>query len=159
MTPQDLREALKKRLQVLFEGETFPSPREDVEEASLQFFTQKLPDKTEEEDEFYPLVLIKIADGGKRSNETYKINMIFVIGIFDEGSDNQGSDRVMHVINKILKDLQEEPLANGQFEMVDPYHWSLVDEDTEPYYFGGIEIAFEAAEAQKQPPKGLEGYL
>lgn len=157
MIPTELQTSLKKRIENLFEHERYLSPKGGS--VPLSFFEQRLPKKTKAEDEFFPLIIIKLFDGEKKNKEdSNKVNIGLVIGIYDNGSDNQGYRDVTHIMNKVIKNLYENPMVNDQFELLS-HRWALVEEETEPYLFGAVEMTFEAPEPIRQPRKEMRDML
>ncbi|MGG3448633.1 hypothetical protein ABER98_01730 [Domibacillus aminovorans] len=154
MIPTDLQAGLKKRLEKVFEHELFHAP--NGERVPLTIIEQKLPKKTKKEDEFYPLILVKLFDGEKRTEkDDNKVNVGFVIGTFDGAPNHQGYQDVTHIMNKIIKNLHEYPSVDDQFELSFPLRWAIIDEETEPYYHGGIEATFIVPEPISQHLEGM----
>lgn len=158
MIAADLRSGLKRRLEKLFDGEVFNAP--NGERVPLSIFEQSLPKKKTKEDEFYPLIIVKIFSGEKkgRKDPNY-VDVGFVIGIYDNGTDNQGYQHIEHIMNKIIKDLSEYPMIDDQFERDFPLRWQVIDEGTEPFYHGGIEATFIMPEPIMQPPEEARDFL
>ena len=74
--------------------------------------------------------------------------MIVVVGVYDDATDRSGYKGVMIALERIMERFSVRPLLAGKFTAVqldnnNMFRWSLQDEDTYPYYYGAIEMAFE----------------
>lgn len=154
MIPTDLQDELKKRLETAFEHDFFNA--KGGIRSKLSVFTQNLPKKTKAEDEFFPFIIVKLMDGEQKDrNSTNKAYVGFVIGAYDNGPDNQGYREVTQITNKIIENLKKSPTVNGQFQLDFPLKWKVHDEETDPYFFGAVEAAFEMPEISSQEVEDL----
>lgn len=151
MIPINLRKELVKRLKKDLQSLLFQKPKKVADEQAnnvpLRFFEQKLPFKKGKTDTRFPFVLVELAEGIQKSQEDdqdYKVRMNFLIGIYNDSNENSGDDDVIQLLNSIMMNLEENPIVGGQF-LLDPFEevsWSISDEDTFPYYFGGLSTTF-----------------
>lgn len=155
MIPIELQGALKKRLEGLFAGMLFQSP--GGEEVALTIFEQNLPQKTEESKSPFPFVIVKILEGDRKSETDSATGSIgFIIGTYDENENNQGYRDVALIMNKIVKSVSEFPLEAAMYELKYPLKWRIHEEETDPYYWGGIESEWVLPTYQR---KDLEEFI
>lgn len=155
MIPVDLQDGLESRVVNALSGLTFRIP--DGEEVPINVYKQQLPERETEDDlSLYPYVIIKLSDG-EQSEEggPQTIKVLMVIGVFDEGLNNQGYRDVTTIIQKIHQDLLSTPLVNKKFILEYPFKWVIHDEDVYPFYFGGIEMVWSAHVPQRIGTEGL----
>lgn len=145
MIPIFLPTALEKRLEEVFMHTKFKSSR-DGEDVSLNIFTQSLPKRSKNEASLYPYVIVQLSEGEQSTESSIdQVKVMFVIGVFDEDNQNQGHQHVMRIINDISQNLKQNPNIEGQYQLSYPYRWVIHDEDTSPYFFGGIETTWEVS--------------
>lgn len=108
----------------------------DGEFVSINVYPQDLPGRKKKEEATYPYVLVCF-DEQTVSDDT-DIKMYFLIGIRDDNEDKQGFRDVLQIANKIYYELFESP-AVGQFRMERECKIMLQQEDTFPFFIGGIE--------------------
>lgn len=137
-----LQDALVSDLQKLFENRRYKTP--DGGTAALSVFSQNLPKRvSEDDDDPFPYIIVRI-DSGDIDTQTdpYKVAVFLLIGIFDDDAKNQGHRAVLEIMEVIQQQYEETPLLDGQFTFTDPFHWALQDEESYPYFFGGVEVNF-----------------
>lgn len=141
MIPTELQTGLVTRLKDLFSDKTFNNP--DMNRVSIHVFEQHLPQKEQNDINYYPYVIVQLVDGEQiGETDPEKAKIMFIVGAFDDHEDNQGHKEVIEVINKILIDLKKNPLQDMKFELQYPIRWALHDEDVAPYFFGAIETTW-----------------
>lgn len=143
MIPSELQDALNKELKTLFINQRFLNQDKDLE--SVNIFSQDLPIESNREDEdedLFPYIITRLIDGSVDTNEPYIVRTLLIIGIYDENPNKQGYKDVLHIINMIYERFAKNPILADQFTANMPFSWSLQDEDTHPYFFGGIELSF-----------------
>ncbi|MEN8702496.1 hypothetical protein [Bacillus infantis] len=141
MIPTELQSGLKKRVIEIFEGDLFKNPKGEI--VPLQVFEQHLPQKKNNEDNFYPFVIVQLNFGEQKSQlEQHKAPVTFVIGVIHEDDENQGHKSVMGIINKLFEDFSRRPVQDDRFEIDFPIRWGLHEEDVAPYYYGAVETTW-----------------
>ncbi|EFV78954.1 hypothetical protein HMPREF1013_00838 [Bacillus sp. 2_A_57_CT2] len=149
MIPTELQMRLKKRVERIFEGKMFKNPNGN--EVPLQVFEQHLPEKTANDENFYPYVIVQLNYGEQKSyNEQHKAPVLFVVGVYFEGNDNQGHKEVMGIINKLFEDFSRFPIEDMRYEIDFPLRWGLHEEDMAPYYFGAVETTWTLPTFQRE---------
>lgn len=166
--PVNLRKALQAEVEALTEGMTFRQP-DSEERAAMKVFGQALPvpprkagttteasiDYVEEEQEDAifqcPWCMVKI-DGGEANgpNADVTVNVAVCFGIFDDSLDNDGSDDVLNLIEKVYQRFARDPVLAHQYICQQDFEWGLQDEDTWPYFFGAIGMSFSYMGIQRE---------
>jgi hypothetical protein len=154
MIPIELQAGLKSRMQEVFTGPLFNSP--SGERVPLTVYEQNLPQKSKDDISYYPFVIVKLLEGEKKTEQGEHLTQVgFIIGTFDEDNENQGYRDVTMIINKIMGDLSENPLINGEFELQFPLKWHIHDEETDPYYFGAVETTWSVPTYSRKDVEAL----
>lgn len=142
MTPFYLQQDLKIELERLFANFNLKSP--DGEYKKINVFEQNLPISNDEEDDPYPYIIVKITKGEIKdlySNNT--VQLMLIIGTYDDSNEANGHKDVFNIIQKIFERFRENPNLSNKYVIQDSFEFALSEEDTWPYYFGGIEIGFD----------------
>lgn len=144
MNARILQDALVADLTELFKDRLYKKP--DGSSAATSVFPQALPkQQTDAEAEIDPVpyIIVRIDSGGiETQTDPYKVSLLLLLGAFDDGANNQGHRTILEMIELIQQHYEEHPDLAGQFVFTDPFNWALQDEDSHPYFFGGIEITF-----------------
>lgn len=109
-------------------------------------YQQQLPVITEDEDDvsaFFPYCIIRLLDGETQDdNDCWLVKTNILIGCYDEANDTNGHLDVLETIQRITDRFAKKPLLSKKYMAQQHVQWALQDEDTYPYYFGGIELSF-----------------
>lgn len=106
----------------------------------LNVFEQALPiQKTDDEDEPYPYCIVRVMEGDLEDNDA-SVKIILVFGIYDDNQDAQGHKTILNLIQKIHERFFKNPILANKYKMLPGIKWTLQDDDTYPYYFGGVEM-------------------
>jgi hypothetical protein len=172
---QDLVDELKR----LFDGALFRTPGEPDESgkpkmAPLRVFPQALPipepanppdgdldpELIEEglglsdlNADPYPYIIVRVESGSIKEiggEQTVKATLLF--GAFDDSYTNQGHRDVLHMIQKIYERFSKNAILAAKYENVMPINWALQDEESYPYYFGGMELFFNTLPIGREDP-------
>lgn len=151
-TPVDLQDAIISELNDnLFKGELF----RDIEggQKELTVYPQDLPIPETNDDSYasnvnVPYAIVRISQGEISETSTpAEIDIIIILCVFDDENNKQAYRDVIHIINKIQQRFMINPIV-GNFRFKGPFKWALQDNnETYPYFFGGIEMTFESSTA------------
>lgn len=101
----------------------------------------------------YPYILVRIADGEiEDENSAQKVNITLLIGTFEPDYDKQGHKDILNIIARIYERFAKFPVLNGKYTIQYPVLWTLQDEESYPFYFGGAYLAFEIAAVRREDP-------
>lgn len=137
----DLRKTLKDRRFMVPGGGT----------AAPHIYAQYLPkvDSLEVQEnpytkEPFPYVIVRVDSGGILSqSDPQRVKFLILVGIFDDGEDNQGHSSVLEVIEAIQFHYEQNPILK-QYEFADPFHWALQEEESWPFFYGACSVTFNA---------------
>lgn len=154
MTVNSFLEDLCDELKLLFKD--FQLKDETGKLQSFNIFEQSLPIPSgEDEPEPFPYIVVRAADGGKTAPEDYEtVRVMLIIGIFDDELNNQGHKDVLNSIDCIRQRFERNPLLENKYYKLSseqyPFRWTLPEEDTHPFFFGGVEMTFAVASIEQE---------
>ncbi len=142
MNARELQRAVKDDLTALFQETRYRNP--EGQPSTISVFKQHLPkQETEDADDPFPYIIVRVDSGGIATQaDPHKVAVILLIGTYDDGTDNQGHEAVLEILEKIQHHYEEKPLLAEQFVFTDPFNWVLQDEESYPYYFGAANLSF-----------------
>lgn len=141
MTPNYFLEDMKNELTELFED--FPLAKK------ISIFEQALPiPSSEDEPEPFPYAIVRLADGKLEDYENGEIMSVMIIfGAYNIDSANDGYRDVLNLIDFAKRHFLKKQNVKSKYQLVidsqHPVNWSLPDEDSYPYYFGGLQLYFK----------------
>ena len=56
------------------------------------------------------------------------------------------------IITKIYERFAKMPVLNGKYTIQYPILWAIQDEESYPYYYGGMSLLFETAAVRREHP-------
>lgn len=140
MTNLELLDAVKKSCEAILSN--FKLRNAKNEDSHINIYTQNLPRKKEKNDTSqYPYVLVCFNDMSI-ADET-EVKLYFLIGIIDNNQDNQGFRDVLEIANKLYIGLFNEPVVEHKFKMERECEIMLQQEDTFPYFIGGMTTTWK----------------
>ena len=145
MNARELQTAIKEDLEALFSDTVLKDPPEEKPgTAKISVFEQELPIRDANADDPYPYIIAKLDTGGiDTPTDPHKVNVILLIGIYDNDRRNQGHKTVLEIIERIQTHYEKNPtLSGGTFQFTDPFKWVLQDEPSWPYFYGACNLAF-----------------
>lgn len=162
-TPLDLQKALAEEIETITKDMPFKRYGAQGDGYRLKAYLQDLPipgmkealgdfeeENADETGVFsFPWAVVKLDTGLTAGpSERHRVNVIVVVGIYDDAPDRSGYRGVMLTLERIMARFSQRPLLAGKFTAVQldqntMFRWSLQDEDTHPYYYGALEMAFE----------------
>lgn len=150
MTPADLQNELMKRIERILKDFPLKTPYNDP--TKFKVYKQHPPeqdaedheDRDEWEKKIYPFVSVKLLGGAKEANHTTQSEpILLMIGVKNDDINGKGFDDALAAAQAIINDLNQNPIVSKWYPLQYPVKWNPYDENTFPYYFVGIELAFE----------------
>lgn len=142
MTPFYLQIDLRKELEILFKDFKLKSPC--GEDLGIKVFEQNLPINNDDEYDPYPYIIVRITEGEiKDLYSNNSVQLMLIIGTYDDSNKADGHKDVLNIIQKIFERFRKNPNLSNKYVIQDSFKFALSEEDTWPYYFGGIEIGFD----------------
>ena len=156
-TLSDLEECLSAEFAAIFSQRAFANSL--GHRVPLNTFVHSLPIKQGSDEEPAdadlpePYIVSEIT-GGKRAAEDdpHVASVAVVICVCDDSTARQGHKDALAIIHRILERFEKNPCLAGKFVLQHPLEWSLSDEDTYPYYYGGLLMNFEVPAIEKEDP-------
>jgi len=109
-------------------------------------YAQMLPVVTEDEEDesqFFPYFIVRLTDGlTEDDDDPWTVTANIYLGVYDPDKQTNGHYHVLEMITRITNRFMKEPLLAKAYRAQQKMEWALQDEDTYPFYFGGIEIKF-----------------
>jgi len=94
----------------------------------------------------YPYVIVRVEDGEiKDESSAQTVNVTLLIGTYDPESGKQGHKDILSIIAKIYERFAKVPVLGGKYTIQYPILWSLQEEESYPFYVGGMYLSFETA--------------
>lgn len=142
LTPYHLLRALVEAMRELFAPVRMGDSREDA----INVYPQSLPISTsaDDEDEYAPYCIVRLSDGAvSGANEAENANVLLLFCVRSEALDMQGYADVLHLMQMAKQYLLEHPVVGGAFDLMpETVQWKLQQEDSHPYYIGGLTASF-----------------
>lgn len=164
MVPSDLQNALIAEITNLLAD--LVNTGNDKTYQSFNGYAQFLPvlkNDDEDEDQFFPYFIVRL-DSGKtvEDDDLWTISVDILLGVNDEGTDNEGHYHILNAINRIVTRFSQEATlgepGHKAFRCLPEMEWALQDADTYPYYFGAVNLKFLAPKPERRSPFGYEDY-
>lgn len=140
MSVKFLLDDIEKDLHDVFQGYKLTNQKDELR--ALNIYQYNLPEKKEEADEeHFPYIIIRPTDGILDSDHEIATTTI-IFGVYDESENKQGAADLMNMIEKYKNHLAYSVIV-GNYEVIFPITWEMQDEDTHPFYFGGMAIIWK----------------
>lgn len=119
-------------------------------------YKQSLPQilaDDETPDQFFPYFIVRLEEGSTEDDDsTWLVPASILFGVCDTDTNTDGHLHILEMIQRTADRFAAEPLLNKTFRAVPKMQWALQEEDTYPYYFGGIEITFMVPKMGRKEP-------
>jgi hypothetical protein len=119
-------------------------------------YRQQLPRLVQDDDDadqFFPYYIVRLETGHTLSdNEPWDVTVDILLGIFDDDTENDGHIYISEMIQRITDYFVAYPLLDHKYRALQDMDFALQDEDTYPYFFGGIEMKFWVQKARREDP-------
>ena len=112
----------------------------------VNVYTQNLPLKEGKDDEsIYPFVCVcyDSSEIGSAHDGKELTDICFFMGIIDREKDKQGYRDILQMIERIKQHFFRKGIIRNAFRLEYPVKSMLQQEDTYPYFIGGIEAKCE----------------
>lgn len=154
-TSMDLEKSLAEEFARLFSDCTFTNSI--GHSAAIKSFVHSLPvkkgdDELKSDDDLPEPYIISEVIGGKQASESepHIVTVYVVACTCDDNTARQGHQDILLIIQRIIERFSKDPLLAQRFVSKFPIEWAIVDEDTYPYYYGGLIMQFEVPAIEKE---------
>lgn len=151
MTPLELQDELIEEIKRILDGYLYKSP--DGERIPMNVLAQGIPvPETDEEDDPVPYVIVRLNSGkDEGSRDSFNgVRLVIIIGIYDDGLENQGHRDIMNVIQKIYERFHKTPDLNGKAVYAGEFNWAMQEDTYYPYFFGACTLTFNIAAIRRE---------
>lgn len=93
-----------------------------------------------------PYIIVRVQDGEIRdaySAQTVNVHLLF--GVYEDDIGKQGHKDILSMIAKIYERFAKAPVLGSGYTIQYPVLWGMQEEESYPYYFGGMYLSWEAA--------------
>lgn len=155
MTPLELYDDLITEVENILRGVvTKNTAGESVE--GVKGYKYRLPLITaddEDESQFFPYFIVRLSGGKTEDDDSpWLVTADILLGVCENDKDIPGHEHIMVMIQRITDRFVAEPLLNKKFRAEQGIEWAVQDEDTYPFYFGGVEIKFRVPKIGRRIP-------
>ena len=170
MTASFLQNELADELKKIFKGFRLKDPERNLSEINIFEQILPMPESAEQKEvppellenglveeltdpDPYPYIVVCIEDGkieDENSAQTVNLNLLF--GVCEMDYEKQGHKDILNMIAKIYERFAKFPVLNGKYTIQYPILWTLQDEESYPFYFGGMNLTFETAAIRREDP-------
>ena len=107
----------------------------------------------EDESQFFPYFIVRLSGGKTEDDDSpWLVTADILLGVCENDKDIPGHEHIMVMIQRITDRFVAEPLLNKKFRAEQGIEWAVQDEDTYPFYFGGVEIKFNVPKIGRRIP-------
>ncbi|MCU6685669.1 hypothetical protein OCV99_03695 [Dorea acetigenes] len=107
----------------------------------------------EDESQFFPYFIVRTSEGRTEDDDSpWLVTVDIILGICENDKDAPGHKNILVMIQRITDRFASEPLLNGKYRAEQNMEWAVQDEDTYPFYFGGVEIKFRVPKIGRRIP-------
>lgn len=154
----DLQRDLIEEIEEVLKDIETKKPSGEVSKG-IKGFAQGLPKSIEYENDpsmVFPYFIVRMADGETSNGpDSYKVTLSVIIGLHNDDEKNTGHYDMLDCIQAIINHFSlagnsgRYPIRARVNENV---KWALQDEDTWPYFFGGVELEFTMPKYRREDP-------
>lgn len=131
-----------------------PGPAEPPEGESPEYLEEGLgaTDPVKEEDP-YPYAIVRIEDGKIETIDgNQAVTVLIILGAYNDSLENQGHKDILNMIQRIYERFAKNAILAQKYELIHPISWSLQEEESYPYFIGGVALTFNTLEIRREDP-------
>lgn len=150
MTDIRLLDGLAGEIREALEGFRLRSAKENL--VPINVYVQNLPVKEGRDDEkLFPYICVCFDEEEIREDgDSMSLHTYCTIGIIDREMDKQGFRDVLLIANLVYQHIFRKGIIAGAFSPALPFRIKLQEDDTHPYYYGGMENRWELLVMEKE---------
>jgi len=116
-------------------------------------FLPKVTEDDEDETKFFPYAIIRLSDATTPDDFTaWQVTVDVLLGVYDDDPKMGGGDNVLIMIQRIIDRFSQEALLARKYRCQSKMDWAVQDEDTFPYFFGGVRLVFDIPKIGRSEP-------
>ena len=146
MTILDVQDELSKEVgRILKDVVTTDASGKKV--SGVTVYKQQLPlikSSEDDADSFFPYAVVEVFYGATEgADEPWEVDTEIQVAVHDEDEANQGHEHIAVMCQRIIDRFCAEPLLAEKYYALPKVEWAIPEEDTHPYFFGLIRLAFQ----------------
>lgn len=152
MTPVELQDALVEEIKKIFKNYAYKTPA-GGKRVPVNVYPQSIPiNETDEEEDPVPYIIVRLSTGDDDgSQESFNdVNIVIIIGLWDDDMKAQGYRDVMSIMWKIYERFHRNPNLDNKAIYKGKFHWMVQEDNYYPYYFGACSISFHIAAIRRE---------
>lgn len=150
MTPNQFSASLKKELGDVTSHIRLQTPSGEASKINIFEFGLPIEKTKEDSGRKFPYILITLPDGYIQGSEPQKVYVHLLVGVYDNGGENQGKSWVLNIINDICERFLANPVLEGRYYADDEIKWVIDEEEKYPYHYGMVELAFNLPASRRE---------
>ncbi len=153
MTAEFLQDDLIAEVRAIFQQERFKNATGG--RVPLAVYPQRLPvlPANEDDDGQYPYCIVRLVSGvAEDATSAQTVTALLIFGVIDQDRDGAGYRTVLHMIGSVYARFARRAQLGRNFICRYPIRWELQDEDTYPYYVGGMSVTFDIPAVRAEDP-------
>ena len=116
-------------------------------------FLPKVTEDDEDETKFFPYAIIRLSEGTTPNDfEPWEVTADILLGVYDVDPMMGGNDNILIMIRRIIDRFSSEALLSKRYRCQSQMDWAVQDEDTYPYFFGGVRLKFSIPKIGRSEP-------
>lgn len=105
----------------------------------------------ESQEDPFPYIIVRVGQGTiEDPNGAETVYVTLLLGVHDKSYNNQGYKDIMHMIQVVHHRFSKNPVLAHSYECVMPMQWALQDEESYPYFFGGMALKFQLVPIRRE---------
>lgn len=101
----------------------------------------------------YPYALVRVTEGKiEKIDGEQAVEVFLLFGVFDDDLENQGHKDILNMIQKVYERFSKNAILAARYECVMPINWALQEEESYPYYIGGMTLNFVTHPIRREDP-------
>ena len=141
-----LQRDLITEIEGLLENVNFKKADGTTQEGIKGYMQQlpKLQSDDDDPDQYFPYFVVRhVRSQTTKGADPWYATIDILFGIYDDDDDNTGHFQVENACQRVVDRFAYEPLLNQSWRCEPDMEVVMQEDDTYPYFFGGIELKFQ----------------
>ena len=110
----------------------------------------KLESDDDDPDQFFPYFIVRHVQSRTESDMAPWVATIdILLGVYDDSFENDGHFQLENACQRITDRFTFDPLLNHAWRAEQDIEISMQEDDTYPYFFGGVELKFQVPKIRR----------
>ena len=154
MTIIEFQKALAEEIEVILK-DIITKDADGEKHVGVSVYRQYLPKVTEDDEDvtrYFPYAIVRLRDATTPDDyECWIVDTDIILGVHDDDPDMGGNDNIAIMIERIVMRFSQEARLAPCYTCDRKMDWAMQDEDTYPYYFGGVNLRFYIPKPGRKP--------